>query len=124
MDSENESSRDCLTDSSSEEDLSEVQDFRFDLGMEEDESMRKDTGHGEKQTEQNTTNNQKWLPHLNFEQSESDIDDPKLCEYTYIYARCMYRLYWFNIWYVWIQHNWHIYIDNTSWISRKTRKTS
>ena len=75
-DSENESSRDCSTDSSSEEDLAEVQDFRFDLGMEEDESMRKDTGHGEKQMEQNTTNNQKWLPHLNFEQSESDIDDP------------------------------------------------
>ena len=44
--------------------------------MEEDESMWKDTGHGEKQMEQNTTNNQKWLPHLNFEQSESDIDDP------------------------------------------------
>ena len=76
VDSENESSRDCLTDSLSEEDLSKVQDFRFDLGMEEDESMRKDTGHGEKQMEQNTANNQKWLPHLNFKQSESDIDDP------------------------------------------------
>ena len=75
-DSENENSRDCSTDSLSEEDLAEVQDFHFDLGIEEDESMRKDTGHGEKQMEQNTTNNQKWLPHLNFEQSESDIDDP------------------------------------------------
>ena len=75
-DGDKENSRDFSTDCLSEEDLPEVQDFRFNLGMEEDESMRKDTGDGEKQMEQNTTNNQKWLPHLNFEQSDSDIDDP------------------------------------------------
>ena len=38
---ENENSRDCSTGSLSEEDIAEVQDFHFDLGMEEDESMRK-----------------------------------------------------------------------------------
>jgi len=58
-------------------------DFMYDIGMEEDERKRKyeesedenDLFDGNKICK-STHPNQKWLPHRNFEQSESDIDDP------------------------------------------------
>ena len=70
------------SNSSEEEETCKVQDFQFDLGMELDENMRRDNDYDEQvEMEQNNDSispkiTRKWLPHLNFEQLESDVDDP------------------------------------------------
>ena len=56
-----------------------VRDFQFDLGMEEDETVWKDCTPCEEGAEKAPNKCKevgKWLPHLNFTQSESDVDDP------------------------------------------------